>query len=127
VRTGQCVHVLKAHMEGVRTVAFSPDGTLLATDSQEGFVRIWEMGSWNCVYTMRGHDNRVRTLAFSPDGARLVSGSDDGTMKLWEIETSTCLQTLRSDRPYERMDITGVKGLTDAQRATLKTLGAIEK
>jgi hypothetical protein len=42
------------------------------------------------------------------------------------IETGECVKTLRSDRPYERMNITGVKGLTNAEIATLKALGAVE-
>jgi hypothetical protein len=42
------------------------------------------------------------------------------------LQTGECLKTLRSDRPYERMNITGVKGLTEAQKATLKALGAVE-
>jgi len=43
------------------------------------------------------------------------------------VQTDECLKTLRSDRPYERMNITGVKGLTEAQKATLKALGAVEQ
>jgi hypothetical protein len=43
------------------------------------------------------------------------------------IETGECLKTLISDRPYERINITGVKGLTDAELATLKALGAVEE
>ena len=43
------------------------------------------------------------------------------------LERGKHLRTLRRDRPYERLDISGVKGLTDAQRATLLALGAIEK
>jgi hypothetical protein len=64
--------------------------------------------------------------ALGPYGAILVSGSDDGTIKLWDTQTGTCLKTLRSARPYEQMDITDVKGLTAAQKVTLKALGAIE-
>jgi WD40 repeat protein len=57
----------------------------------------------------------------------LASGSsDDGTIKLWDVHAGECLKTLRSDRPYERMNITGVKGLTEAQKVTLKALRAVE-
>ncbi|MCI0529963.1 MAG: hypothetical protein L0Y56_21170, partial [Nitrospira sp.] len=69
----------------------------------------------------------VWSLAFSPDGGTLVSGSEDETIKFWDVRTGECRKTLRSDRPYERMNITRVTGLTEAQRTTLKTLGVIEQ
>jgi WD40 repeat protein len=47
----------------------------------------------------------------------LASGSEDGTIRLWDTEKYECLQTLRGLRPYEGMNITNVKGLTEAQRA----------
>jgi WD40 repeat protein len=56
----------------------------------------------------------------------LASSSSDGTIKLWAVQTGECVQTLRSDRPYERMNIAGAQGLTEAQRAALKALGAVE-
>lgn len=48
-------------------------------------------------------------------------------MKLWDVETGECLRTFWAQRPYEGMDITGATGLTDAQKATLKALGAIDR
>ncbi len=106
---------------------FFPSGTILATGSQDGAIRTWDISTHRHLSTMQQHDNRVRTIAFSPISTTLASGSDDGTIKLWGTHTSTCLKTLRSDRPYERMNITGVEGLNNAQKATLKALGAIEK
>jgi WD40 repeat protein len=75
---------------------------------------------------MQGHTHRVRSLSFSPDGQTLASGSEDETIRLWRVNTSECFMTLRSARPYEGMNITGVTGLTEAQKATLKALGAVE-
>ena len=57
----------------------------------------------------------------------LASSSDDGTIKLWDIQTALCLKTLISERPYERMNIAHVQGLTEAQKANLEALGAIEE
>lgn len=65
-------------------------------------------------------------MAFSPDGKTLASGSGDENIKLWDVQSGACLKTLRSDRPYERMNITGVTGLTEAQKGALKALGAVE-
>jgi WD40 repeat protein len=56
----------------------------------------------------------------------IASSSDDGTIKLWGVDTGACIKTLQSDRPYERMNITHARGLTEAQKTSLKMLGAIE-
>jgi len=87
---------------------------------------LWDVSSGQCRAVL-GHSHWVWSVAFSPEGKAVVSGSYDGTVKLWDRETGACLRTLRSDRPYERMNITGVKGLTEGQKATLRLLGAIEE
>ena len=60
-------------------------------------------------------------------GPTVASGSFDGTVKLWETQSGTCLRTLRPERRYERLDITGLTGITEAQRAALLSLGAVER
>jgi hypothetical protein len=56
----------------------------------------------------------------------LASCGNDGAIMLWDVQTGELLQTLRRDRPYERLNITGIRGLTEAQKATLRALGAVE-
>jgi WD40 repeat protein len=65
-------------------------------------------------------------VTFSPHDNLLASCSDDGTIKLWNIQTGDCLKTLYGERPYERMNIAAIQGLTEAQKASLLELGAVE-
>lgn len=89
------------------------------------FIKLWDLKTGECLKTLEGHSNSVTSIALSPDNQFLVSGSYDETAKLWHVETSECLKTFRAPRPYEGMNITGVTGLTEAQRATLIALGAV--
>ena len=125
VDTGQCLNTLQGHRSKIWSVVFSPDGTLLASGSEDTTISLWEVSTGQCLNVLRGHSSLVYSVAFNPDGSLLASGSPDGTIKLWNSQTGECLQTLRSDRPYERMNITGATGLTETQKATLKALGAI--
>jgi WD40 repeat protein len=65
-------------------------------------------------------------LGWSTDGRTFVSSSQDETIKIWDVSTGECKKNLRADRLYEGMNITGATGLTEATKATLKALGAIE-
>ena len=76
--------------------------------------------------TLQGHTSFVWSAAFSPDNQTLASGSEDETIKLWDVLTGKCFKTLKAPRPYEGMNITGVTGLTEAEKNTLLALGAIE-
>ena len=118
--------ILRGHDGAVKSVCFSPDGQVLASGGNDQSVRLWDIHTGQNLKILRGHQGMVWAVCFSPDGLLLASSSTDGTIKLWDTPTGQCLKTLRPDRPYERMNITGATGLTEAQKTSLKALGAVE-
>ena len=54
------------------------------------------------------------------------NSGDYGAIQIWQMENGDPVTTLRRDRPYERLDITSIKGLTDGQKLALKLMGAVE-
>lgn len=124
--SGECLQTLTGHSNGVYAVVFSPQGKTIASGSLDRTVKLWDCNSGECIETYTGHTNEVRSIAFSPDGETLVSGSQDQTVRCWDVNTGECIKILRATRLYEGMKIAGVTGLTAAQKATLKTLGASE-
>src|SRR5260221_3694627 len=132
VNSGHCLKTLPGRGldNWFRAMAFSRDGKLLARGNKDHSVNLWQIEEQGCtqrLQTLAQHGGQVWSVAFSFDGSMLASGDDDGTIIIWDTQTGAGLQTLCRDRPYERMNIRGVKGGTEAQKASLKALGAIEE
>jgi len=75
-------------------VAFSPDGSLLASGSVDNTIKLWDVESRQLVATLTGHASYVNSVAFSPDGSLLASGSYDKSIKLWDVSTKQLVATL---------------------------------
>ncbi|MFL5658045.1 MAG: NB-ARC domain-containing protein [Ktedonobacteraceae bacterium] len=118
---------LVGHPGVVSAVAWGPSEELLLSGGSDGLLRWWEVDSGQCVRVRKAHHGTIRSLRRSPDGSRLASCGDDGAIMLWDLQGGEHLRTLRRDRPYERLNITGIRGLTEAQKATLRALGAVEE
>jgi WD40 repeat protein len=84
------------HKRRVDFIAFSPDGTRIASVSWD-HIRIWNISAGvDALSTLRAHEGPVYSVAFSPDGTRIVSGPEDQTVRVWDVNLGTeILPTLR--------------------------------
>ena len=87
--------ILVGHTWAVTAVAFSPDGQLLATGSNDNTVKLWHVQTGELLHTLTGHSWSVAALQFSSDSQHLFSGSWDQTIKVWQAKTGEELATLR--------------------------------
>jgi WD40 repeat protein len=126
VRTGECKRILQVDTGWLLSVAFSPDNQTLATSSQDYTVKLWDVSTGECFKTLPGHSAWLWSVVFSPDNQTLVSGGEDETIRLWNVRTGKCLKALEAEKLYDRLNLTKVTGITEATRATLKALGAVE-
>lgn len=78
----------------VRSVAFSPDGRLVASGFLYEGIKIWEVETGLYLQSLRGHSSSVNSVAFSPDSQWLASGSRDRTIKIWDAQTGHEIRTL---------------------------------
>jgi WD40 repeat protein/transcriptional regulator with XRE-family HTH domain len=125
-QSGERVRIFAEHGGVVYAIAWGPSRDLLVSGGSDGRLCWWDVQSGECVLVRKAHQGTIRSLRRSPDGSRLASCGDDGTITLWGLASGEQLRTLRRDRPYERLTVTGIRGLSEAQKATLRALGAIE-
>lgn len=98
VGEGREAQTLRGHSAFVTALAFSEDGELLASASEDRTAKLWNVRSGREVTTLGGDGTKVIRLAFSPDGKRLASQEEDEVVRLWSTETFR--ETLRlTDHP----------------------------
>jgi WD40 repeat protein len=81
------LNIFTGHTQAVKTLAFSPDGKLLATAGDDGLILIWDLADRKLVQTLSAHRWTISALSFIPGGNTLASASWDGNIKFWQVKS----------------------------------------
>ena len=93
------VKTLTGHRGVITSTACHPTFTLLASSSEDGTIKIWDLESGSFERTLKGHSNSVNSVNFSNDGNLLASASMDLSIKIWGIKQDyKCIRTLNGEQ-----------------------------
>jgi WD40 repeat protein len=81
----RAVTTLEGHEGWVTAIAYSPDGSTLATGSTDQTAKLWDLERHRVRFTLKGHRDMIWAIAFSPDGTRVVTGSSDSQAIVWDV------------------------------------------
>jgi len=118
---------LSGHIENVKLVAWSPDGTKLVSVSDVAqnlsVIRIWNANDGTLIMNLTGHHDRVSSIAWSPDGTKFASGGCDGTVKIWNASDGLNLANLTatSSMPYRVVNVTSLSWSVDGTKLAAGT------
>ncbi|MBD2430400.1 MULTISPECIES: WD40 repeat domain-containing protein [Fischerella] len=133
ISTGKCLQVFTGYQVSVTVAKFSTDSQYIVSGSTDHTLKVWNIVTGKCQQTLTGHSDLISTLLVTnntpltdvtPIKLVAFSGSFDESIKLWELQQNKCWQTLKVPCPYTGMKFKGMKGLSEAQWATLEALGA---
>lgn len=119
--------VLSGHTNEVYALAFSPDGTLLASGSQDGTVRLWDVATskQRVILRMSAQEKRhaytIYGLALSPDGKTIVSGGNEAVIRIWEVATGKEQLQIKGDQFEGRAIAIAPDGKTLVSAGSFKT------
>ncbi|MFV2067393.1 MAG: protein kinase [Pirellulales bacterium] len=100
--TGDDLATLEGHRGGVFSLAFSPNGGILATGGRYGTVKLIDRDTWDERLTLKWEEQEIRSLVFSSDGNTLAAGSANGKIKLWHIDPAAASNASRQERDADR-------------------------
>lgn len=91
---GTCHRTIAAHSEAVTGVDCNRDGSILASCSYDGLIRLWDASTGQCLKTLvHGEAQPIGHVSFSPNGFQLLATSLDGTVRLWDMANTRVLKT----------------------------------
>lgn len=89
------IGIFKGHENNVWSLAFSIDGSVLASGSEDQTIRLWQVDTGQCISIFTGHTDCIRSVVIHPDGQRLISAGEDRTWRIWNLQTGDCLQAIK--------------------------------
>lgn len=113
LKTGEIKRTLFGYDGGIRSLAFSHDGNLLASGSWSGgIIDIWNWKTGQLIYSLSSGCQRINCLSFSPNDQLLASGCSDKTIKLWNPSDGKLIQTFDTPTPDEDFYVINHAGIT---------------
>jgi WD40 repeat protein/DNA-binding SARP family transcriptional activator len=110
----------------IHSIRFNPAGDLVVSGGFDSMLYVWDPATGEVLHQLDVFNDGINDVTFLPNSNILLAACLDGAVRIWNVETGTLLDTLNVPGPYEGMNITGVTGITEAQKEALKALGAVE-